>query len=45
MSLRILVTSDFHADEQLKQGAIREVEDGDYDLFVNLGDYMEQEYA
>ena len=45
VSLKILVTSDFHADEQLKQGAIREVEEGDYDLFVNLGDYMDQEYA
>ena len=45
MSLNVLVTSDFHADEELKQGAIEEVENNDYDLFVNLGDYMDEEYA
>lgn len=45
MALRILVTSDFHAEEGLKEAAIREANSGDYDLFINLGDYMDEEYA
>lgn len=45
MSLRILFTSDFHGREDLKDAAIEEANSGDYDLFVNLGDYMDQEYA
>lgn len=45
MSLKILFTSDFHAKEDLKKAAIQEVKNGDYDLFVNLGDYMTEEYA
>lgn len=45
MSLKILVTSDFHAREDLKNAAIEEANSGDYDLFINLGDYMDQEYT
>lgn len=45
MSLKILVTSDFHSIEELKEAAIKEANSGDYDLFVNLGDYMDQEFA
>ncbi|MFB6115538.1 MAG: metallophosphoesterase, partial [Candidatus Nanohalobium sp.] len=45
MSLKILVTSDFHAKDDLKDAAIEEANSGDYDLFVNLGDYMSEEYA
>jgi Icc-related predicted phosphoesterase len=45
MSLKILVTSDFHAKEDLKEAAIEEANSGDYDLFINLGDFMTEEYA
>ncbi len=45
MSLKILVTSDFHAKEDLKEAAIEEANSGGYDLYINLGDYMDQEYA
>lgn len=45
MALKILVTSDFHAKDDLKQAAIEEANTGDYDLFLNLGDYMDEEYA
>lgn len=45
MSLKILVTSDFHAREDLKNAAIEEANSGDYDLFINLGDYMDEDYA
>lgn len=45
MSLKILVTSDFHAREDLKKAAIEEANSGDYDLFINLGDYMDEDYA
>lgn len=45
MSLKILVTSDFHAKEDLKKAAIKEANSGEYDLFINLGDYMDEEYA
>ncbi len=45
MSLRILLTSDFHASEDLKDAAIEEANSGDYDLFINLGDYIDQDYA
>lgn len=45
MSLKILVTSDFHAKEDLKNAAIEEANSGDYDLFINLGDFMDEEYA
>lgn len=45
MSLKLLVTSDFHAKEDLKDAAVEEANNGDYDLFINLGDYMSEEYA
>ncbi|MFB6115937.1 MAG: metallophosphoesterase [Candidatus Nanosalina sp.] len=45
MGLKILVTSDFHADEKLKEAAIQEANTGEYDIFLNLGDYVDQEYA
>lgn len=45
MSLKILFTSDFHAKEDLKEAAIKEANSGDYDLYINLGDYMDEEYA
>ncbi|MFB6159012.1 MAG: metallophosphoesterase [Candidatus Nanohalobium sp.] len=45
MSLKILVTSDFHADEELKEAAVEEANSGGYDLYVNLGDYMDESYA
>lgn len=45
MSLKILLTSDFHADEELKEAAVEEANNGDYDIFLNLGDYMDEEYA
>ncbi len=45
MSLKLLVTSDFHGEEDLKEAAIEEANSGDYDLFLNLGDFMEEEYA
>lgn len=45
MTLKILVTSDFHADDKLKEAAIKEANSGEYDLYINLGDYMDEEYA
>lgn len=45
MALKILVTSDFHNKEALKEAAIEEANSGNYDLFLNLGDYMSEEYA
>ncbi|MFB6174778.1 MAG: metallophosphoesterase [Candidatus Nanohalobium sp.] len=45
MTLKILVTSDFHASKDLKEAAVKEANKGDYDLFVNLGDYTSEEYA
>ncbi len=45
MALKILITSDFHEKEDLKQAAIEEANSGEYDLFINLGDYMSEEYA
>lgn len=45
MGLKLLVTSDFHADESLKEAAIQEANSGDYDIFLNLGDYMDEKYA
>jgi Icc-related predicted phosphoesterase len=45
MSLKILFTSDFHAKEDLKEAAIEEANSGDYDLYVNLGDFMDEEYV
>ncbi len=45
MALRILVTSDFHASEKLKEAAIEEANSGEYDLYLNLGDFMDEDYA
>ncbi len=45
MSLKILVTSDFHAKDDLKEAAIEEANSKNYDLFINLGDYMDEDYA
>ncbi|MFB6208277.1 MAG: metallophosphoesterase [Candidatus Nanohaloarchaea archaeon] len=45
MSLRILVTSDFHAREDLKEAAVEEANSGGYDLYLNLGDYMDEDYT
>ena len=45
MSLKHLVTSDFHAREDLKEAAIEEANNGEYDIYLNLGDYMTEEYA
>lgn len=45
MSLKIFVTSDFHGKEELKEAAIEEANNGDYDIYLNLGDYIEEEYA
>ncbi len=45
MSLKLLITSDFHAKEDLKEAAIKEANSGDYDIFLNLGDFMGQDYA
>jgi len=45
MTLKFLVASDFHADEELKEAAIEEANSGDYDLYVNLGDYMGFDYT
>lgn len=45
MALNVLVTSDFHGMEDLKEAAIEEANNGDYDVFLNLGDLMDEEYA
>ena len=45
MGLKLLVTSDFHMDEQLKDAAIEEANNGDYDIYLNLGDFMDEDYA
>lgn len=45
MGLKILVTSDFHAKKDLKEAAIEETNSGDYDLYLNLGDFIDPEYA
>lgn len=45
MGLKLLVTADFHADEELKEAAIEEANSSEYDMYLNLGDYMDQDYA
>ncbi|PSH01522.1 MAG: hypothetical protein BRC27_01940 [Nanohaloarchaea archaeon SW_10_44_10] len=45
MSLKMLVTSDFHQKEDLLEATVKEIENSDYDLYVNLGDYMSEDYA
>jgi Icc-related predicted phosphoesterase len=45
MPLKILVTSDFHQRDDLKEAAIELANSGDYDIYLNLGDYMDEDYA
>lgn len=45
MSLKILFAGDFHAREDLLEGCREELESGDYDLYVNVGDYMDLDYT
>ncbi|MFT4893181.1 MAG: Icc-related predicted phosphoesterase [Candidatus Nanohaloarchaea archaeon] len=45
MSLKMLVTSDYHQKEDLLEATVKEIENGDYDIYVNLGDYMSEDYA
>lgn len=45
MSLKVLVTSDFHGNDELKEAAVKEANTGDYDLFVNLGDFIDEDYT
>ena len=45
MSLKMLVAGDFHAREELLEGCREELEENDYDLYINAGDYMDLEYA
>lgn len=41
----MLVAGDFHAKENLLEACRDELENGDYDLYVNVGDYMDLEYT
>lgn len=45
MSLKLLVTSDFHQKDDLMDAAVEEANSGEYDIFINLGDYMSEDYA
>ncbi len=45
MSLKILAAGDFHAKEELLEACREELEKGDYDLYINVGDYMDTDYA
>lgn len=45
MSLKILAAGDFHAKEDLLEACREELEQGDYDLYINVGDYMDTDYA
>jgi len=45
MSLKILAAGDFHAKEELLEACREELEKGDYDLYINVGDYMGTDYA
>ena len=45
MSLKMLVAGDFHAREELLEGCREELEENDYDLYINAGDYMDLDYA
>jgi len=42
--MRILAVGDFHNDETIKERAIEEANQGNYDLFLGLGDYFTEEY-
>lgn len=41
----MLVAGDFHAREELLEACREELEESDYDLYVNVGDYMDLDYA
>ena len=41
----MLVAGDFHAREELLEGCREELEENDYDLYINAGDYMDLDYA
>lgn len=41
--MKILAASDFHEDEELTEAAIEEANSGDYDLFLNPGDFVSRE--
>lgn len=41
----MLVTSDFHQKDDLLEAAVEEANSGEYDIFINLGDYMSEDYA
>ena len=45
MSLKMLVAGDFHAREELLEACREELEENDYDLYINAGDYMDLDYA
>lgn len=45
MSLKMLVAGDFHAREELLEACRGELEEGEYDLYINVGDYMDLDYA
>ena len=45
MSLKLLVAGDFHAREDLLEACREELEEGEYDLYVNVGDYMDLDFA
>jgi len=41
----MLVAGDFHAREELLEACREELEENDYDLYINAGDYMDVDYA
>ena len=41
----MLVAGDFHAREELLEACREELEENDYDLYINAGDYMDLDYA
>ena len=41
----MLVAGDFHAKEDLLEACREELENNNYDLYINAGDYMDLEYA
>ncbi|MDY6774397.1 MAG: metallophosphoesterase family protein [Candidatus Nanohaloarchaea archaeon] len=42
--MKIFTAGDFHGDEELKDGALEEVNSGDYDMFLIIGDYGSPEF-
>ena len=41
----MLVAGDFHAREELLKACREELENNNYDLYINAGDYMDLDYA